>query len=236
MEETIELRELLHTLWKRKWMIIICTLCLTLAGGIYSIYGVAPLYQADTTLMVNNAKGLDAGDIAASFDLGSISVSQKLVITYGEIVKSRIVLEQVIEKEGLEDTYEQLLSRIDSQPVKATEILKITIKDQSPEKAASIANTTAEVFVKEVMRILKVNNVETIDRAIAIPKPINVKIMLNTAIACILGLMLGVFIAFLLEYMDDTIKTPLDAEKNLGLPVIGIIPEFKTEESRKGGR
>lgn len=225
-DETIELRELLAILWHRKWMITIVTLICVLAGTIYSLYFVTPMYKSDTTLMVNGSKGANVADIAASFDLGSINLSQKLVVTYGEIVKSRIVLEQVIERLELDMDYDQLLEKITSQQVGSTEILKISVIDKSPEKAAMITNNIADVFVKEVIRILKVNNVETIDAAIPKIKPINIKTTLNIAISLILGLMAGVFIAFGLAYLDQTIKTQQDVEKHLGASVIGMIPNF----------
>ena len=226
MEETIELRELLDIVLKRKWLIIITLILSTTLGGIYSVFFVTPIYKSDTTLMVNSSKGINAGDLAASFDLGSINLSQKLVVTYGEIVKSRIVLEQVIDRLDLDTSYTGLLNRVSSRPVGSTEILKIEVQDENPEQAALIANTISDVFVKEVMRILKVNNVETIDRAIPLDRPINVKTNLNIAIAMVLGAMLGIFLAFLLEYLDRTIKTPEDVQKHLNLPVIGTIADF----------
>ena len=182
MEETIELRELLDIVLKRKWMITIITILTLLIGGIYSVFVVTPIYRSDTTLMVNSSKGINAGDLAASFDLGSINLSQKIVVTYGEIVKSRIVLEQVIDRLDLDMTYNQLLSNTTSQPVGSTEILRISVQNEDPEVASLIANTISDVFVKEVMRILKVNNVETIDRAIPMQNPINIKTTLNLAI------------------------------------------------------
>ena len=226
MEETIELRELLDIIIKRKWLIVIALILSMTIGSIYSIFFVTPMYKSNTTLMVNSSKGINAGDIAASFDIGSISTSQKLVVTYGEIVKSRIVLEQVIDKLNLDMSYSKLLSRVNSAPVNSTEILKIEVQDEDPEKAAKIANTISDVFIKEVMRILKVNNVETIDRAIPLDVPVNVKTTLNIAISAVLGLMLGVFIAFALEYLDRTIKTPEDVQKHLGLHVIGTIADY----------
>ncbi len=51
--------------------------------------------------------------------------------------------------------------------------------------------------------------------------------MLNIAIAGVLGLMFGIFLVFLLEYLDNTIKTPKDVEKYLQLSVIGAIPKVK---------
>ena len=222
-EETIELRELLEILLKRKLLIIIMTVLCTVAGGVYSVFLITPMYNAETTMMVNGAKNMT--DIASSLDIGSINLSQKLVVTYGEIVKSRIVLEQTIDSLKLDMTYEQLLRKTTAQQVGGTEILKIAVQDEDPAQAAIIANKISDVFVKEVMRILKVNNVETIDKAIPIEKPVNVKTALNTAIAMILGLMMGVFTAFVLEYMDNTIKTENDVQKHLDLPVLGLIPD-----------
>jgi capsular polysaccharide biosynthesis protein len=153
-------------------------------------------------------------------------------VTYSEIVKSRIVLEAVIDRLDLDMTYSSLLSRITSSPVGSTEILKISVKDTDPVEAAEIANTISDVFIKEVMRILKVDNVETIDKAIPLNNPINVKLMLNAAIAFILGIMAGVFIIFILEMLDRTIKTAEDVEKHLGLPVIGSIFEFSSVKEK----
>lgn len=233
-EETIELRELLEILFKRKILILAVTLACTLLGGVYSIFMVTPLYKSETTLMVNGAKSMS--DIASSLDLGSLNLSQKLVVTYSEIVKSRIVLEQAIDQLGLDLTYDQLYSKTTAQQVGGTEILRISVTDQDPELAAKISNKVSSVFVKEVMRILKVNNVETIDAAIATEKPINVKTGLNIAISLVLGLMMGVFIAFVLEYMDNTIKTEADIERYLDLPVLGLIPDHDIlSEAKSGG-
>ena len=231
-EETIELRELLEILLKRKLLIIIMTVLCTVAGGVYSVFLITPMYNAETTMMVNGAKNMT--DIASSLDIGSINLSQKLVVTYGEIVKSRIVLEQTIDSLKLDMTYGQLLRKTTAQQVGGTEILKIAVQDEDPAQAAVIANKISDVFVKEVMRILKVNNVETIDKAIPIEKPVNVKTALNIAIAMILGLMLGVFIAFVLEYMDNTIKTENDVQKYLDLPVLGLIPDHDLVLNAKG--
>lgn len=224
-EETIELRELFEILLKRKLLIIIVTLACTVMGGIYSVFLITPMYQSETTLMVNGAKNMT--DIASSLDIGSINLSQKLVVTYGEIVKSRIVLEQTIKHLKLDMTYGELLKKTTAMQLGGTEILKISVQDEDPVEAAKIANKISGVFVKEVMRILKVNNVETIDKAIPIEKPINVKTTLNIVIAMILGLMLSIFISFLLEYMDNTIKTESDVEKYLGVPVLGLIPDHE---------
>ena len=63
--------------------------------------------------------------------------------------------------------------------------------------------------------------------------PIKPNKVMNIAIAGVLGVMIGLFVIFLLEYLDNKIKTPQDIEKHLGLPLLGVIPD---EFSKKGGR
>lgn len=234
MEQEIDLLELIQVLLKRKWIIVISTILAgTIAFG-YTYYLVTPVYESQTTLMVNGAKSSSISDIAANFDLSSINMSQKLVVTYSEIVRSRKVLEQVIERLDLDYTYNELKSIVTAKPVNTTEILNITVTHEEPQKAADIANAIADVFIKEVIRIMKVNNVEIIDEAIPIYTDVNVHTLLNTAIGIVLGLMVGVGIAFLIYFLDQSIKTEEDVRKYLELPVLGAIMNFEEDKKKVG--
>ena len=235
MEETIELRELFAILFKRKWFIIVITLIFLGFGVVYSQVMVTPMYESSTTLMVNgSSKGLDASSLASGFDLSSFTNGGKLVVTYSEIVKSRIVLEQVIAQLKLEMSYKDLLKITAATQVGATEILNISVTDTDPFRAEKIANTISSVFIKEVMRILKVDNVEVIDAAIPMPLPINIRTTMNIAISTILGMMLAVFLSFVLHYLDRSLKTEEDVEHYLELTVLGTIPDY-TKEMKKVG-
>lgn len=70
------------------------------------------------------------------------------------------------------------------------------------------------------------NNISIVDRADGAAK-YKPNISLNMAIALLLGLVLGCGLALVLEYLDDTIKTPADIEKRLGLSSLGVIPKLK---------
>ncbi|MCL0071778.1 hypothetical protein M1N51_00980 [Peptococcaceae bacterium] len=80
--------------------------------------------------------------------------------TYGEIAKSRSVLEEVIELENLETTVEGLSEQIQVSPLKNTQLIKIAVNDTDPEKAARIANRAADVFMVKVVEIMRVDNVK----------------------------------------------------------------------------
>lgn len=52
----------------------------------------------------------------------------------------------------------------------------------------------------------------------------------------LIGLFLGVGLAFLFEYFDKTIKTPEDIETHLGLPVLGTIPKIDKKQKKIAGK
>jgi len=56
--------------------------------------------------------------------------------------------------------------------------------------------------------------------------PVRPRKTINLAISVLVGLVVGVGVALVIEYFDTTVKTPDDVERYLGLPVIGIVPQF----------
>lgn len=71
------------------------------------------------------------------------------------------------------------------------------------------------------------NNISMVDRAEVPGGPYKPNLSLNLLLATLLGLVLGMLLAFFFEYLDDTLKTPDEIEKHLGLAVLGIIPLLK---------
>ena len=225
MEETIDLREYFAIIKKRFWIIAIITVVAMVVSGVISFFMLSPVYESKSTLIVNTEKNEDTQMITGD----QFSVSQKLAVTYGEIIKSRAVLESVISNLKLDSEYEDLVEKITVSPVKDTQIISISVQDTNPKKARDIANEIPKVFEKEVKRITKANDIQVIDKAILPENPIKPNKMMNVAIAAVLGMMIGLFVVFVLEYLDNKIKTPQDVEKHLDLPILGVIPNEKIE-------
>lgn len=68
------------------------------------------------------------------------------------------------------------------------------------------------------------NNISIVDRAESPDRPSRPRLLLNLLIAGFLGLALGSVAALLLEALDETMATPEDAERKLGLPILGVAP------------
>ncbi|RDI41645.1 YveK family protein [Falsibacillus pallidus] len=228
MEETISLKELMATLRKRMILILSLTVIAAVISGIMSFYILTPIYQASTQLLVNQSKDQQNG----MYNMSEVQTNLQLINTYNVIMKSPVILEKVIENLDLDMTVSQLTSKINVASEKDSQVVNITVQDADAALAADIANGTALVFQKEIVNIMNVDNVSILSKAVVAedPSPIKPKPLLNIAIAVVVGLMAGVGIAFLLEYLDNTIKTEQDVEKLLGLPVLGAISKIESDE------
>jgi tyrosine-protein kinase Etk/Wzc len=90
---------------------------------------------------------------------------------------------------------------------------------------SSLLEYLYQVGIAESMTLSEIRLVETaLEPDVDEPKSPN--LALNITIGCILGLIFGFGLAFLTDYLDDTIKTPDDA-KELGLTLLGTVPRFR---------
>ena len=223
MEETIDLREYFFILKKKLWIIVTSALVCGLISGLVSFFALTPIYQANTSLIVNKEVGNKVTEMTTTDDLNYV---QKLAITYGEIIKSRAVITPTIEKLDLNMTYEELASAVSVTNVSDTQIIKISVQHENPKTAMKICNTIPSIFSEEVQRIVKASGVEVIDKAILPTNPIKPNKKMNVLIAMVLGVMVSVFIIFLIEALNTKIKEPKDIEEKLGIPVFGVVPKY----------
>lgn len=233
MEETISLKELLETLKKRILLILAITLTAVMVSGIVSFFFLTPIYQASTQILVNKSK-----TDQTIYNPSELQTNLQLINTYNVIIKSPAILVLVIEEMKLDMTVAQLNEKIMVGNEKDSQVMNISVQDENPGQAADIANTIAKVFQKAIVNIMSVDNVTVLAEATVLEgqSPIKPKPLLNIAIALVVGLLAGVGLAFLLEYFDNTVKNEQDVEKNLGLPILGVISvieEAKLEQMKK---
>ena len=221
-EYEIDLREIFEMLKKRWLMIVSITLVAATLSGVISFFVLTPQYETSTTLIVSYRP-----DQSSLMTYTELQMSQKLVATYSQIVKSDRIAEAVIDKLDLDLTAAQLNSKVSVSQLGDTEILKITVKDEDPELAALIANTESEVFQKEINEMMEVDNVSTIDVAKVPESPVSPNKLMNIAIVTVLGMTVSVGLVFVLEFLDRTYKTPTDIERHLELTVLGAIPDIE---------
>ncbi|MCU7740169.1 YveK family protein [Priestia megaterium] len=224
MEKTISLRELFQVLRKRLWLIVLITIIAATVSAVISFFVLTPVYQSKTQILVNQAKN----DEQLYYNQ-TVQTNVQLINTYNDIIKSPAILDKVIKELKLDSSAQSLSGQIQVTNAQDSQVAQIVVQDTSAKRATEIANTTASIFKKEVPKIMNVDNVSVLSKATLgeSASPVKPQPLINIAIAVVVGLMLGVGLSFLLEYLDNTLKTEQDIESLLELPVMGVITTIK---------
>lgn len=224
--EEINIIDFLNSL-KKKWYYLLITAVLAVIGMIiYTNYIKVPTYQTYTTLVLTQSQSENTSTITQN----DLQINQKLVYTYSELIKSKRVLNQVIDNLGLKYTSKELTKYINVSSVENTEILKIIVTHPDAKVAADISNEIAKVFSREVVNIYDINNVSIIDEA-NVPKEVsNNTLTRDIALSFIAGLVLSTGVIFIIYYFDDTIKFNDNLEEEVKMPIIGKILKLKYDK------
>ena len=221
----INVSDLLKYLLKKWYIIAFCVLAFGIGSFIYSDSIKKPIYESNTSLVLTktNDNTITQNDLV---------MNQKLVYTYSELIKSKLVLNQVIDNLDLNITYKELVSEINVTSVENTELIKVTVRDFDSEKSYKIANEIAKVFCNQVTKLYEINNVSIVDKAIKPKKAANDNVLKDLVLGIGAGILLSVGTLFVIFYFDDTIKSSEDIE-DLNLPIIGKVLKERRKRSRK---
>lgn len=228
MEEEIDLKELFEVFWKKKAIIILVTILFAIMGFGYTKYFVTPKYKSATTLLLvqNNSQG--TSDEANEITQTDITLNQTLVSTYSVLVKSKNVIEQVLENLNMRNMdEEEVRKNISVKAVEDTQVIEITYVNENPRIAYLVTAELANVFSEKVVEIYNINNVYIVDKAELENEPYNVSPIKDIALFAIAGFGLSCVIIFVCSLFDTTVKTQEDVEKKTGLSVLVQIPAVK---------
>lgn len=230
MEETISLQEIFEVIKKRLMLIVLFVLGAAVIAAVVSYFILTPTYEASTKFIVNQGQQ----DPNVQYNVNDIRTNVELINTYNDIITSTAISEDVVAELDLSITAEQLASKIQVSSADSSQVVTVTATDTNPNTAVQLANATVTVFQNKLPDLMNVDNVNVLTPAMlpADPQPVAPNPTLNIAIAIVLGGMVGVGLAFLLEYLDTTITTEDDVRQHLELPVFGVISEIDNSDIR----
>ena len=228
-EGALPFGELFQVLTKRLWIILLTAI--VLAGVALGLsLAQTPQYEASMKLLVGKNSGL-------SEDPNQASGLQQLTQTMTEAISSHSVAETVIQRQGLQATSQELLNNLNVEQIRATQLIQVSYRDPSPQRARQIADDVGNVFSEQIAESGAERSPITAtvwDPAETPANPASPNIILNVGVALIAGLLIGVGLAFILEYLDDSWRSPEEAEQVSGVPTFGMIPEFEVGAGKKG--
>ena len=227
---TITVERVLEILLRRVSAIILVTVVITGSAVGFSL-NQTPTYVASVKMLVSQKSpgGPNLG--------GDISGLQEVTLTVARAVDTEPVAQGVVEQLNQPElSAGEVLANMSVEPDPGTMFVNISYKDSDPQRAQLIANAIAEVGSQKISDVMLGANpiVARIWQPATLPEsPVSPNPVRNGIIALLLGGILGVGLAFLLEYVDDSWNSPEEVEEVTGVPTFGVIPAFAISASKR---
>lgn len=228
-ENTISLQEIAYALKKRWKLIALITIAATLVSAILSFFVIKPQYEATTKLFIGKQESQDNN----AYNNSDVMMYQQLMKTYAELIKTSDLVNKAVKSADLDYNQEEIkaiLKNLNATPSADTQILDLSFKGGNPKDVLKVTEALTNEFISESKELIPNGNVQVIQKPQLPEKPVSPNKKLNILIAFVLGLMVGVGVVLLLEYLDNTFKSREDLENTLDLPIVGTIPDYNNME------
>ena len=221
--EELDLKQLFEMFWSRKIYVALIVLVFILIGFIYTFFFVEPEYKSEASLLL--VKQDSTTDTSSSaITTTDLTLNQKLVSTYSELIKSPLVLSDVIKNLQIDMNEEGLKKLITVSSLKDTEIIQIRVVNKDPEVAQILASEIVNVFTDKVQQIYKIDNVNVVGEAKIDEVPYNINHVKDLIIFAFIGFVVAAGYLLVANMLDTTVKGKDDLEKKLKISVLTEIP------------
>ncbi|MBQ0059653.1 MAG: polysaccharide export protein [Lachnospiraceae bacterium] len=215
--DEIDLLELVRVLWHRAWILAIAFVIGAVTFALGTITFITPTYTASSTIYILSRDS----ELSALADL---QVGNLMVQDFQIIAKTREVMNIVIDDLGLEMTTGQLSSKVYVSNPEDSHMLRISVVDTNPQRAADISNDLANVLREQIAEIMDTDKPSSVEKAVVPKQKSGPSTKKNTLMGGMFFAMIVAAIFIMRHLMDDTIKDEDDVEKYLGLKVLAAIP------------
>jgi len=226
----MELLNYLRILLKR-WWIIIPIVLVTIGCTAFLTLRQVPIYSATTTFIVSPSTTIFSDPRSFLSGLDVLGARGSVANTYSDIATSRSIRNDTIQALGLNPDQAKTMN-VTSKILAGTNVINITVEGPDPELITSFANKLGDITVKYVGELYGVYDLKILDLAETPVFPIKPNLKLNLVLAAVLSLAMGVGLAFLTEYLDDTLRSPDEISQAFQSPLIGLIPVMEKVSSK----
>ena len=222
-EVEIDLIELFGYYRQRVVWLVAAFIIGALIAGCITQFVITPKYTATSKMYMVSSSSQSV------VDLTDFNIGQSMSSDYMELLKTRPIIQGVIDEQGLSYTYDELVSMISLSVVTDTRIVTINVTSTDKKEAMNIANALAEKGVKELPKVMETPEPHIAEYAIVPVTKSSPSLTKNTMIGALIALLL-MLAFFTIQFLrDDTLQTAEDIEKEFGVMPMTVIPEGKIE-------
>ncbi|MBX7131361.1 MAG: polysaccharide biosynthesis tyrosine autokinase [Fimbriimonadaceae bacterium] len=221
----MNLQDLLSIL-RARWLTVVVTALVTLVIAIAATLLTTPMYEASTRLFVSTAAGNSLTDAYQ----GS-RFSQERVLSYSQLITGSTLAQRTVDKLGLDMSAEDLAEKVKASAKPDTVLVDVKVIDESPVRARDIANTLSDEFVLMVRELETPEDGSKPDARVVVEQrasmpdaPVTPKKKRNIGLGLFVGVALGVALAVLRDWLDNTVKSRETLESITHVGLVGTIP------------
>jgi capsular polysaccharide biosynthesis protein len=227
----MELREYFRLLLRR-WPVLLLTVVIG-AGIAYIATDRAPRYEAKALVLVSPERfQLETEGANISFD--RIAVIDRLLLSYSEMIKSTTISTEAAARLEANRSPQSVLGAVEADVITGTQLLSVRATASEPEAARDITNAVADAFVDAVNTTSDTGNgsipggvpVSVFERAGFPAKPLSTGLLSNLLLGSLFGLLVAAGACIAVDAFDVTVRSADDAERRLGVPVLGAVPDL----------
>ena len=230
VEETIDLKDIFTIIKKHVFTIIVCMFVgLGLAGGL-TFFVLTPKYSSQAQLVVTLPQNQNT-------NTNDVNVNLQMINTYKNLIKGDLILnkvkDQLKENYGINMTVQEIDDAIDVVQSENSLMFSLVATSTKALDAERLANTTATIFKDTVKEVLgeSVDKISTVNNT-----PISPNNTRNLLIGVLAGMIVGFGMSFAVEFLDRTVKSEKFVRDELGLTILGTIPQLSAKELQDNTR
>jgi capsular polysaccharide biosynthesis protein len=232
-ERSFSLSDLTRVVLKRLWVILL-VVCVVVGAAVGASLWQTPTYEASAQVWVDQKQGDQQTNLA-----GTVEGLQTIILTMIHAIDSRPVAQEAIQRLELDMTPAELLDNLSIEQVESTSFIVLTYRGHDRVEATKIVNTVGQVsseLISERSAAGSQLTANVYEEAMVPDSPVSPDPLRNGILAAIFGVMLGVGLALLMEYLDHSWRSPEEVEQVSGVPTFATIPEFSLTKSKRTKR
>lgn len=212
--------------------IAIITLSFILIASVYTTFFINQDYEATVKVFIGKQKFQNTME---SYNNEEITLYQRLITTYSEVIKSKKLINKSINESKINSLkevdekikYESVVGSLTVNPITNTQIIEMKYTSKNPQQSYNLIYSMTENLIAYSKQLYPTVNIKVLEQVNVNSSSLMSKKLMFMGIAFIGGLIVSIGGVVMMMYFNNTFKSKETLEKELGIAVLGTIPDIK---------
>ena len=228
--EFIDMAKIFRHIVRKWYLIVVAGVLAGVIGFCYANFYITPTYRAKSVMLVELRNSH-----YDEMDYEQVTVAQKYVSTFADIIRTNYVLEDVIKKLNLKESPASLASKIQVYENEDTFLINVTMTHTNPKKALEILQALDDSVVDKVVEKFGSTYVQEWDKPVVSSAPVSPNVSRYTVLGGMAGVVIALALIILIALLNNKVKSVSDLQRMVDIPVLGVVPSLQVSEKSKGG-